>query len=130
MVLRDGFIRKDLIREPKMGYNMAIKRGADFAAVITLVGYTDLSYTALCYIKKSANDPLPVVTPLITKITEDPGCVFRVSLTAAETLALLTKGASYADTERYVYDITVRNPEGRVVRILEGYVFVSPGVTI
>jgi len=113
-----------------MGQDLNINRGADFAVNITLLGYADLSYTALCYIKRSANDPLPVATPLITKIAENPGCIFQVSLTAEETLSLLTKGNSYADTERYVYDITIRNPNDRVVRILNGYVLVSPGVTI
>lgn len=113
-----------------MGQDLRINRGADFAVNVTLVGYTELSYTALCYIKRSANDPLPVVTPTITKILENPGCKFQVSLTGNETLGLITKGNSYADLERYVYDIIVTGPLGQVVRILEGYVFVSPGVSI
>lgn len=113
-----------------MGQDLRINRGADFAVNVTLLGYTDLSYTARCYIKKSAKDLTPVVTPSITKIIENPGCKFRVSLTGAETLNLVTKGNSYADLERYVYDIVVLNPLGQTVRILEGYVFVSPGVSI
>jgi len=112
-----------------MGQDLRINRGADFAAVITLVGYTDFEYTAVCYIKKSARDPLPVVECTITKILENPGCKFKISLTADQTLSLVTKGDSYANLERYVYDILIRNPNSDIARILEGYVFVSPGVS-
>jgi len=112
-----------------MGQDLRINRGADFEAIITLVGYTDFSYTAVCSIKRSARDADPVVECTITKILENPGCKFKISLTADQTLLLVTKGDSYANLERYVYDILIRNPNSKIVRILEGYIFVSPGVS-
>lgn len=113
-----------------MSKDIRINRGADFVMDVTIVNYVDVDYEALCYIKKSANDPQPIVNCTITKLVVGTGCKFRASLTAAETLLLKTRGISPMDHEQYVYDVIVKDTSGQIVRILEGYAWVSPGVSI
>lgn len=97
---------------------------------IDVPNYVDISYTAQCYIKRSANDPDPIVECLITKIEENPGCYFRVSLTPEETLLLKTTGNSPMDPSPYVYDIIIKDTAEQIIRIVEGYAWVHPGVTL
>lgn len=113
-----------------MNTDIRINRGATFVMDVEIANYVDVSYSACCYIKKSANDPEPVVQGLITKIEENPGCYFRVSFTPEETLLLKTTGISPMELSQYVYDIIVTDSSNQIIRILEGYAWVSPGVTI
>lgn len=118
-----------------MNTDLTIRKGATFAIAVEVPGIDDPDYTALCYIKKSANDLMPLLECTIVKILPvppaiGPVCYFRVSLTAEQTLTLKTSGVSPMNLEQYVYDIIVSDSAGQIVRVLEGYIWVSPGVTV
>lgn len=112
-----------------MSQDIRINKGADFLMNVTVLGYTGPSYTALCQIKKSANDPTPFLSCTITKLDENPGCKFEAALTAAQTATFKTKGVSPMEPEQYVYDAIVINEAGLIVRVIEGYAWVYPNVS-
>lgn len=113
-----------------MNTDLRINKGATFEIEVDVANYVGPSYTALAYIKKSANDVTPYIECTITKVAENPGCIFRVELTAEQTKTFKTTGNSPMEPEPYVYDIIVMDPDNKVVRVLEGYALVYPGVTI
>lgn len=113
-----------------MSQDITINRYADFLMNVNILGYTDTTYEAKAHIKKVATEVTPFMEFTITKLEENPGCMFSCSLTALQTADLVTKGITALDLERYVYDIVITDSVGRIFRVLQGNVLVSPGVTI
>ena len=113
-----------------MNTDIRINKGATFEIEVDVANYIGSSYTAKAWIKKSANDVVPYIECTVVKVAENPGCIFRVELTAEQTKSFKTTGNSPMEPEQYVYDIIVMDPDNKIVRVLEGYAWVHPGVTI
>lgn len=115
---------------------LIIKQGADWHITISLYGdkqqtlpFDLTGFEAKMQIRKEAGAcnviaevTVSIPDPVIGKITG--------SLTAEQTQAIPTKGKSYEEMETYVCDLYIKKlATGARQRVLEKYVYVSPGVT-
>lgn len=124
---------------PAGNYDFPCERGSTFYYTIQLFGekidedMIDLTgYAVKMQIRKSATDDTVIATP-ITKIVNAQKGIISVYLSAEETSKIETSGDDNREYEKYVYDITIDTPTSNgkyVKRILNGYFYVSPRVTI
>jgi hypothetical protein len=114
---------------------LPIQQNADFILTLDLTDANGIplnltGYSARASIKNTPQDTLPLVSftivfdpnPLLGKLV--------ISLTAAQTKLLPANGARYNKTTSYLWDFLLVDASGKVVRLLEGTVNVSPGVTV
>lgn len=114
-------------------YDIYIEQGADFLLEITLQNNdgtaVDLTgYTGSGQIRKTAGDGTVLANLLVT-FTDRSAGKFTVSLTASATSAITANGHFYKTVDTYAYDIELTDSEGKVSRIMNGYVKFSPEVT-
>lgn len=83
-------------------------------------------YTGRAAIKKHAGDDTPVALPLV-EITDATEGQVKLSLTAAETEAIVIKGKDFRETTDFQYDVYLEK-DGLSYRALMGKVEVSPSV--
>lgn len=105
--------------------NIVIDQGTTFAAdidvtdtngnALNLTGYTAAGQMRKNYASSTA-------TNFSASVTNNTGGVVRISLTATQTNAI--------KAGRYLYDVEVSKAStGEVLRIIEGQVEVTPGIT-
>lgn len=117
--------------------NLSVEQGATFHLSVVLDPVVDLTgMTGTCEIRAQASPLYPVVvSPTITVDTVTPELgMFDIDMTAAQTAGIpcLTGVgivATYSTTVKYYFDIKFTDGTA-VVRGVNGYVTVSPGVTL
>lgn len=125
--------RVDLTSENKC----AIDKGASWAIILDIAApdntpYPLQDYIGRCQIRKTAktSDEAILAEPVVS-FPDAPGGKLKLSLTASATDKIPTTGASFIEPSKYVYDVEIEdinNPEN-VLRIVEGFIYVIPGVT-
>lgn len=114
-------------------YDISINQGEAYRQRITWLqgdGVTPVNlvgFVGRCQIRASARSGI-LASPTVTIVDEING-IIEISLTKTQTANLPVTGASYKDTEIYVYDLEMESPLGDVYRVLNGFVYVSPEVT-
>lgn len=108
-------------------YTMYVEQGASYELHVTVQGISNLTdYVARGQIRKSATNN-EIITPLNCSVGASG---ITISLSAATTSKLETKGKCYSEITQYYYDIELENrSNGSVIRLLNGIVNVSPEVT-
>jgi hypothetical protein len=102
-----------------------LEQGATFNSQLTLADaygnpYNLNSFTIASQAKKSYYSS-NVSINFVTSIYNANNGIIQLSLGAANT-ANIPAG-------NYVYDVTIKDPTGIVTRVLEGKIYVAPGVT-
>ncbi|MBP2644067.1 MAG: hypothetical protein H6Q67_1954 [Firmicutes bacterium] len=85
-------------------------------------------YTILWQIRPSATSSTITVTGDYEIYDAEKG-MFSLILTEEQSSSIPTKGHDYSQLSKYVYDVYVISPQGASTRILNGFIFVSPGVS-
>ena len=115
----------------------AIETGSKWEVIIPFKRASDglpfsfQGYTGRCQIRKTAklSDTTVLAEPLVSFVGDNYEKI-KLSLTAAETDAIITNGANFLEPAKYVYDVEATPPnETDPIRALEGFVYVKPGVT-
>lgn len=119
---------------------LAIYKGAEWSVPVTVSDRdvkegnikdtpVDLTgYTGRAAIKRYAGDDNPLAVPSV-EITNPTEGQFLISLSAAETSALIVKGGDWKDVAVFQYDVYLDEAtSGSSYRVLQGYVEVSPSV--
>lgn len=108
----------------------SIEQGATWSQQITLDPVVDLtSYTGTCKIRQYTNQNYPILAePTVTIDTPASG-IFTLSLTATQTKNLPCTGLSFTDRLTLYYDVEMTQG-ATVLRVLQGSVQVTPGVTL
>jgi len=116
--------------------NINVEQGATFSQSVTLTGFDLYGYTLSSQIRSVANAVSPVlVTPTVDYVhigaTEPvvPITSFTMSMTAAQTRALVSSGKNYSTPTQFAYDVIGTKIDGTVTRFVNGIVYVSPAVT-
>ena len=110
---------------PAGKYDIYVEQGATFELTVT-VDVSLSGYYAVGEIRKGALDPTVIRRFTFETISENK---IKVILSADSTKSIPTTGRSYSDYTVYYYDINLINSEGHVIRLLNGDVKVSPGIT-
>lgn len=103
--------------------NLVIDQGTDFSATIDVTDAAgdpfDLSsYTAAAQMRKNY-----AASSATTFTCADNGSSGQITLSLASTITVdLTPG-------RYLYDVEITSDGGEVIRVVEGIVTVTPGIT-
>jgi len=111
-----------------------IDQGSTFSRVITLktsagVPIDLTGYTARGMIKASAQDVAALQSFTCTVDPDETTGRITISLTDVQTSALPATGEKFSELARFVYDIEIVDWEGKVTRILNGSILLSPEVT-
>lgn len=114
-------------------YNFKINQGSDFLmrARPPAGVYDYTGATARGMMKRLYSDASPVASFTCTTGTDSKGTYFDIAMTAVTTASIpvdVAKTVSKQST-KYCYDVEMVLSDGRVVRILEGVIDVSPEVT-
>lgn len=104
--------------------NLFVDQGSDFMSTINLEGATGSAYSLSDYtiraqMRKTYTSTRSV--DFIANISEPDLGICLIELSAEQT-SLLKPG-------RYVYDVEVISPDGKVYRVVEGQIDVAPRVT-
>ena len=100
-------------------YVITVKNSAGTAINIT-------GYTFYMTVKENATDTDAKIAKTVTSHTTPASGITTISLTAAETDAL-----SVSDqTQKYVYDVRMKDTNGKVTTILNGSFIVKQPVTL
>lgn len=115
-------------------YDLHIDQGASLTRAITWTASdgspVDLTgYTGAAQIRASAQDASPLVSLTVTFDADRTTGKLSVSLTSAQTAALVTTGTTATDRTKGVWDLELTSGSGTVTRLLQGAVFISPEVT-
>ena len=103
--------------------NIVIDQGTDFSAIIEVADPIDGSFDLTDYTSASQMRKSYYSNTYHDFTTETTGAAGTVLLTMnSATTATLEPG-------RYVYDVEVTSAEGVVLRVVEGIVNVTPGIT-
>lgn len=119
---------------------LAIYKGADWVVPVSVCERTvsegnivdtpiDLTgYTGSAAIKRHTGDDEAAAIPTV-EITDAVNGEFQISLSAAETSAIVVKGGDWRDVATFQYDVYLtETASGSVYRALQGYVEISPSV--
>jgi len=85
-------------------------------------------YTILWQIRPSANSSTITVTGDY-EITNANKGMFSLILTEDQSSSIPAKGHDYSQLTKYVYDVYLISPQDASTRILNGFIYVSPGVS-
>jgi len=85
-------------------------------------------YTILWQIRPSANSSTITVTGDY-EITNTNQGMFSLILTEEQSSSIPTKGHDYSQLTKYVYDVYLISPQNALTRILNGFIYMSPGVS-
>lgn len=115
-------------------YNILIEQGADFKMRLRPTSLT-LDFTGSTgrgQIRRRYSDADPIAAFTVTTGTDGTGFYLDFALTAVETAAIpVESGTTYNKrNSKYCYDVEiVMAADGKVIRLIEGIVEVSPEVT-
>ncbi len=113
--------------------NLKCEQGATFSRTVTISTGTPATpmnltgYTARASVRKEATGP-ELVAMTCTILTPANGSIV-ISLTAAQTAAIVTTGKRWSEASIYCYDLEIQSAGGTVLRVLNGEFQVSPEVT-
>jgi hypothetical protein len=117
--------RRDLIIEQGASFSLPISlRNASDNSIFELTGYTPYGQIRKTYrsVDVTAEFTFNVDTPLTAGT--------MTILLDADVTSVITCGNSINDSaSKYVYDIVIRHTDGTVKRVIDGIIYVSPGVT-
>lgn len=115
--------------------DLYIEQGADWIVNISLyrdfeqtIPFDLTGYLIEMQIRKDAGSCNVTAEPAIA-VVDATGGKIQVLLTRQQTRDIPVWGKSYEDIAEYVYDLYIKEPDGIRLRILNGYIRVSPGVT-
>lgn len=114
-------------------YDFNMNQGDDYRLQVQLKYDDDTpmnisGYEFKCRVRESAEDDNFIVEAEPNIISETEGIV-EFHFRDEDTSQIDTTGNDYSELNKYTYDILMKNPDGEVLRVLNGYVFVSPGVS-
>lgn len=115
-------------------HNFRIEQGTTWSRTLRLSQGTpavalDLTgYTARSSIRKAAHSTV-ALADITCNIADPTVGTLELSLTAVQTAALPADGGSWDEPSRYAYDVEIVDPDGKVTRLLNGAILVSPEVT-
>lgn len=113
--------------------DITIEQGSNFSLVVRLKDDSgnalDLTgYTMRGQIRASCASATTIIALTCTNTDPTLG-QFSCTLTAAQTTALVTTGATFDEYVEYVYDVEIVSAGGVVTRVLNGAAFLSPEAT-
>jgi len=113
--------------------DLLIRQGATFAIelrAVTPAGEPKpiAGYTVRSQIRKMPSSPVSVAS-LSAIVTNAPGGVFTLYMTAAQTAALVAGETADSAASRYAWDVEIESPSGFVSPVAWGTVQVHPEVT-
>lgn len=108
-------------------FNLYIEQGATFTQVVQVSGIDLTNYTARGMVRQKADDADPLVS---FTIAIDSATQLTISLTETQTKALPADGEAYNDVYQATYDVElVHKTDSSVIRLINGFVSISPEVT-
>lgn len=116
---------------------LGIYQGASWSIPITITDRDEdgietpinlTGYTGRCSIKEEANYDLPLLQPDVVMVSPENGQL-TLELSDEDTELSQITGKTYDDVRVLQYDVFLDTEEGDSMRILQGYVEVSPSVT-
>lgn len=113
----------DLTIEQGTTFALVVKLKDDDGNVIDLTGYTMRGQ-----VRATCASATTIIAFTCTNTDPTLG-QFTCTLTAAQTTALATTGATFDEYTTYVYDVEIVSGAGVVTRVLNGAVFISPEAT-
>lgn len=124
------------IKQTAVTKDILINQGADFRMQVRLCTGTKNKYVPIditgyifeCKIRESA-DSDEVLGEAKCHIIDAEHGLMEIFFDDSVTGQLPTDGTTYDETEQYVWDLYATVPEGDTIRILNGYCYVSPGVS-
>jgi uncharacterized protein YcfL len=115
--------------------NLTVEQGATYSATITVNNANGSPYdltgcSVASQIRQTYSSEQVLVTPTVTIANAEAGQISFV-LSASQTASLKVKPADGPEkrTTSYVYDILVTLADSTKLRLIEGLIEVSPGVT-
>ena len=114
-------------------HNIYIEQGASWTYNI-VVNQTDnipvdlTGYTGKCQIRPQAGSSTLYAEVKVEFLDQINGKI-TLSLTDEQTSAIPSTGQDNTDFNNYVYDLTITDSLGMTIRLLNGNVLLSPGVT-
>lgn len=106
--------------------NLVINSGSDFSQSFTLEGFDDNSpldltdYEVNAQMRKWSGSSSAITFTTLIEFPSTSGRIL-ISLSSGQTLSI--------KPGRYIYDVVITDPFGIKVRVIEGMVLVSEGVT-
>ena len=119
-------VTKDILINQGADYRMQVRLCKGTKSEHTPIDIT--GYTFECKIRESA-DSDEVLGEAECHIVDAVTGLMEVFFDDSVTGQLPTEGTTYDETEQYVWDLYATAPEGDTTRILNGYCYVSPGVS-
>ena len=112
-------------------YNPTIEQGASASFDITIavnnIPKNLTGYIGRSQIRDRANGTI-LATPVVSIVDATAG-LMNWYLSDEESSKIPTTGEVYNKKEKYVYDVIIESPGGKITRVINGVVYVSPGVT-
>lgn len=118
--------------------NFLVKKGASFKRTLTVYQTVNgvktpanlTGFNCRGSIKKYASDSAVVADFVVTFSTDRSDGQITIYLSPATTGAIPTEGVDFSKKSRYTYDLFLEDTLGEEDRIMEGFVDVSPRVTV
>lgn len=118
----------------KKAYDLYVDQGEDYEKKFQWClgdGVTPKDITGFigrCQFRSTAQSTVISLTATVSIDIAVEG-KFSLTFSAASSSAIPTDGSGYNDVTRYSYDIEMVSATGKVFRVLNGYVWVSPEIT-
>ena len=114
-------------------YNFTINQGDDFKFQIQVCTDDkipiDISdYEFVCKVRETAEEEQIILEADYHIVQPELGIV-EFHFKDEDTLKIDTDGLDYSELNQYTYDVIQKDRQGNITRLLNGYLFVSPGVS-
>lgn len=114
--------------------DLYVEQGADWTRIITLYlqdgTKKNLSGCSVAMqMKQTAQDNSPVCVPTVQILSPVSQGQVQITINSQQSSSIPALGNDYSQTTRYTYDLYLTESNGERKRILNGEIYISPGVT-
>ena len=114
-------------------HNFTINQGDDFKFQIqvctddnTPIDISD--YEFVCRVRETAEEE-QIILEADYHIVQPKLGIVEFHFKDEDTSKIDTDGLDYSELNRYTYDVIQKDRQGNIIRLLNGYLFVSPGIS-
>lgn len=113
--------------------DLTINQGDDFRFQLKIKNHDNspvniTGYQYQCKVRRTAEDD-EVILAAEVEIIDATGGIVEFHFKDEDTSQIDTDGDTYATTNTYTYDVLQKTPDGEATRLLNGALYVSPGIS-